>query len=56
MKQLQAPSLPAAPEWRLSGSPVPYPEAVLEMERRAGDIAAGRAGELVWLLEHPPRG
>jgi len=24
------------------------------MEARAADIAAGRAGELVWLLEHPP--
>jgi lipoyl(octanoyl) transferase len=33
---------------------VPYEEAVAAMERRAADIATGRASELVWLLEHPP--
>jgi lipoyl(octanoyl) transferase len=41
-------------EWLISDSPVPYPEAVDVMEARAADIAAGRAAELVWLLEHPP--
>src|SRR5438445_5050943 len=41
-------------EWRISDRPVPYPDSVAEMEARAADIAAGRAGELVWLLEHPP--
>jgi lipoyl(octanoyl) transferase len=41
-------------EWRISDTPVPYPESVAEMEARAADIAAGRASELVWLLEHPP--
>ena len=41
-------------EWLISDSPVPYPEAVYVMEARAADIAAGRAAELVWLLEHPP--
>jgi len=40
--------------WRVSDSPVGYPEAVAAMEARAADIAAGRASELVWLLEHPP--
>jgi lipoyl(octanoyl) transferase len=40
-------------EWLMSDSPVPYPEAVDVMEARAADIAAGRAAELVWLLEHP---
>ena len=34
--------------------PVPYPEAVAAMEARAAAIAAGKAPELVWLLEHPP--
>ena len=48
------PSASPPVEWRVSDSPVPYLEAVAEMERRADDIAAGRAGELVWLLEHPP--
>jgi lipoyl(octanoyl) transferase len=41
-------------EWRISEQAVPYPEAVAAMEARAADIAAGRSGELVWLLEHPP--
>ena len=30
-----------------------YPQAVAAMEARAAAIAEGRAGELVWLLEHP---
>ena len=41
-------------EWRISPRPVPYPAAVAEMEARVADIAAERASELVWLLEHPP--
>src|SRR6266704_3914289 len=41
-------------EWRVSAGPVPYPEAVTEMESRAAAIAADQAPELVWLLEHPP--
>ena len=40
--------------WAVSTAPVPYPEAVAAMEARAAAIAEGRAGELVWLLEHPP--
>jgi lipoyl(octanoyl) transferase len=43
-----------AVEWRISDAPVPYPEAVAAMEARAAEIAAHRARELVWLLEHPP--
>ncbi len=43
-----------AVEWRISDSPVDYPEAVATMEARAAAIAAGDAPELVWLLEHPP--
>lgn len=42
------------PEWRISDLPVPYEEAVAEMEARVAAIAEGRARELVWLLEHPP--
>jgi lipoyl(octanoyl) transferase len=41
-------------DWRLSDAPVPYPEAVVAMERQAAAIASGQAPELVWLLEHPP--
>jgi len=40
-------------EWQVSGEPVPYPEAVAAMERRAAAIRAGTAPELIWLLEHP---
>ena len=40
-------------EWRVSGR-VGYDAAVALMEARAEAIAEGRAGELVWLLEHPP--
>ncbi|WP_292503961.1 lipoyl(octanoyl) transferase LipB [Methylobacterium sp.] len=39
--------------WRISDSPVAYEEAVAAMEERVAAIAAGRAPELVWLLEHP---
>jgi lipoyl(octanoyl) transferase len=42
------------PEWRLSDGAVPYAEALAAMEARVADIRAGRAGELIWLLEHPP--
>jgi lipoyl(octanoyl) transferase len=50
---------PAAPgaapvEWRVSDTPVGYAVAVAAMEARVADIAAGRTGEQVWLLEHPP--
>jgi lipoyl(octanoyl) transferase len=43
-----------AVEWRISDSQVAYPEAVAAMEARVAEIAAGRAPELVWLVEHPP--
>ena len=40
--------------WRISDTPVSYPAAVAAMEARAAEIADSHAGELVWLLEHPP--
>ena len=40
--------------WAVSDALVPYPQAVAAMEARAAAIAEGTAGELVWLLEHPP--
>lgn len=45
---------PKTVEWRVSSTPVPYSEAVEQMETRVSAILAGRAPELVWLLEHPP--
>ncbi|MBQ1562394.1 MULTISPECIES: lipoyl(octanoyl) transferase LipB [Caulobacter] len=45
----------AAPvAWAVSTDYVPYPAAVAAMEARAAAIADGTAGELIWLLEHPP--
>lgn len=44
----------AAPEWRVSSGLTPYPEALAEMEARNQAIERGEAGELLWLLEHPP--
>jgi lipoyl(octanoyl) transferase len=41
-------------EWRVSDAPVPYERAVGEMDARVEAIARGAAGELAWLLEHPP--
>lgn len=41
-------------EWRTSSEPVPYEDAVAEMEARAAAIRDDGAEELVWLLEHPP--
>jgi lipoyl(octanoyl) transferase len=40
--------------WARSPGLVPYPEAEAAMECRAAAIAERRAGELVWLIEHPP--
>ena len=41
-------------EWRTATAPVGYQEAIDLMESRVAAIAADRASELVWLLEHPP--
>ena len=40
--------------WRFSDRPVPYPDAVRDMEDIAAGIHEGTAPETVWLLEHPP--
>ncbi len=41
-------------EWSVSRGRVGYEAAVEAMEARAAAITAGEAGEMVWLLEHPP--
>ncbi len=41
-------------EWAISDGLTGYEDAVARMEARAADIAAGRADELIWLVEHPP--
>jgi lipoyl(octanoyl) transferase len=50
---MAAPDAPPV-EWRVSDAPVPYERAVAEMDARVEAIARGAAGELAWLLEHPP--
>jgi lipoyl(octanoyl) transferase len=40
--------------WAVSAVPVGYDEAVRAMQDRVAAIVEGRAGELIWLLEHPP--
>ncbi|GLK50334.1 octanoyltransferase [Brevundimonas intermedia] len=41
-------------EWAVSSGHVDYATAEAFMEARVAAIAAGEAGEMVWLLEHPP--
>jgi lipoyl(octanoyl) transferase len=41
-------------EWQIEEAPVAFPDAVATVAVRARAIAAGTAGELVWLVEHPP--
>jgi lipoyl(octanoyl) transferase len=43
-----------AVDWLVGDGLVAYPDALAAMNARVADIIAGRAGELVWLLEHPP--
>ena len=40
--------------WRANDGLVAYEQALAAMDARAAAIAEGRAGEFVWLLEHPP--
>ncbi|WP_116654184.1 lipoyl(octanoyl) transferase LipB [Pelagibacterium sediminicola] len=51
-KLLRADDRPAG--WVIADGYVPYPLALETMRARAAAIAAGDAGEAVWLLEHPP--
>ncbi|KKB09722.1 lipoate--protein ligase [Devosia chinhatensis] len=41
-------------EWRIFDAPLDYERALAMMDERVAAIAAGAAGEAVWLLEHPP--
>ncbi len=49
------PSIPSDPvEWRVEPGLTDYRTALATMEARVEAIRAGNAGELVWLVEHPP--
>jgi lipoyl(octanoyl) transferase len=54
MAQISELSRPSTPEWTVREGLLAYPEAVAFMEQRAEAIATGRAGEMAWLVEHPP--
>lgn len=41
-------------EWKITDGLTSYDDAVAFMEARVAAIAAGKADECVWLLEHPP--
>ncbi|MDZ5698219.1 lipoyl(octanoyl) transferase LipB [Chelativorans sp. M5D2P16] len=41
-------------EWRIEPGLTAYEDALAFMEARADAIRAGTAGEMVWLVEHPP--
>ncbi|WCL55672.1 lipoyl(octanoyl) transferase LipB [Gimibacter soli] len=49
----EAMPLPEA-EWLIADGLVDYPDALAFMEARVKAIKEGTAGELVWLVEHPP--
>lgn len=49
-----APEASSAIAWARSSGLTDYAAAVAAMDARVADIAAGRASELVWLVEHPP--
>ena len=44
----------ASPEWRIEPGLTDYARALATMDARAAAIRAGTAGELAWLVEHPP--
>ena len=41
-------------DWEISPGLTDYETALTRMQARVADIRAGAAGELVWLVEHPP--
>ncbi len=44
----------AAVEWRVAEGLTAYPDGLAAMRARVDAIYAGTAGELAWLVEHPP--
>ena len=51
---LPPPAGSAPVEWRVAEGRTGYEHAVAVMKERSAAIAAGRAPELIWLVEHPP--
>lgn len=54
MKAMKAlPNMPPV-TWEIATSLVDYEDAVSRMEAHVDAMARGEAGEMIWLLEHPP--
>lgn len=51
---IKAPGPAISLEIHLAQKPVPYEQAVADMEARVGAIRADSAPEQLWFLEHPP--
>jgi lipoyl(octanoyl) transferase len=49
-----SPREPSHPLWVIEDGPIPYPDAVAEMQSHIGRMAVGGAAERIWMLEHPP--
>ena len=47
-------SPPETVEWRAESGRIAYRDALAAMDTRNRAIGDGEAGELIWLLEHPP--
>jgi lipoyl(octanoyl) transferase len=43
-----------APQWQTAAGLTGYAQAVAAMQARIAAIHAGKAGEQIWLVEHPP--
>ena len=41
-------------EWETATTLIDYPTALTRMAERVGQIQRGEAGELAWMVEHPP--
>jgi lipoyl(octanoyl) transferase len=48
------PPTTATPDWLTAPGLTDYDAAIAAMQARIGDIKAGSAPELIWLVEHPP--
>jgi lipoyl(octanoyl) transferase len=53
-RSLKPPAGSPPVEWVVADGLVPYSQAVAAMEAHVDALAAGRAPERVWLVEHPP--
>ncbi len=53
MDQIASTRAAPAPEWLTAPAPVAYPDAIGAMQAHVAALAAGKAAERVWLLEHP---